>query len=70
MKNLEPHKLDPKNCRSEWNDFADLLNSKSVLSEQRDVLPFFKKRQDLSLLICSYFPKIKAPDRFAHEYEI
>lgn len=70
MKNLQPHALDPNNCRAEWNDFAGLLTSKPVLSEQKDVLPFFKKRQDLSLLICSYIPKIKTPDRIAHEYEI
>lgn len=24
----------------------------------------------MSLLICSYFPKVKTPNRFAHEYEI
>jgi hypothetical protein len=70
MKNLQPHTIDPTTCRMEWNDFAKLIASKPVLSEQKDVLPFFKKRQDLSLLICNYFPKIKTPDRFAHEYEI
>jgi hypothetical protein len=70
MKNLQPHTFHAKNCRVEWNDFDALLRSKSVLSERRDVLPFFKKRYDLSLLICSYFPKIKMPDRFAHEYQI
>jgi hypothetical protein len=70
MKNLQPHCLDPFNCRAEWNDFAKLLTSNTKLSERQDVLPFFKKRKDLSLLICNYFPKIKKPDRIAHEYEI
>ena len=70
MKNLQPHTLDPTNCRQEWNDFAGLLTSKSTLSERKDVLPFFKTRHDLSLLICSYFPKIRTLDCFAHEYEI
>jgi hypothetical protein len=70
MKNLQPHIFDPKNCRTEWIDFSNLLASKPKLSEQKDVLPFFKKCQDLSLLICTYFPKIKVPDRYAHEYEI
>lgn len=70
MKNLQPHAIDPRLCRLEWNDFSKLIASKPVLSEQNDVLPFFKKRQDLSLLICNYFPQIKIPDRFAHEYEI
>ncbi len=70
MKNLQPHTLAPATCRIQWNEFSSLLASKPVLSEKNDVLPFFKTRQDLSLLICNYFPKIKTPDRFAHEYEI
>ena len=70
MKNLQPHTLNPTNCRAEWDDFSRLLTSKSVLSEKSDVLPFFRTRHDLSLLVCSYFPMIKSPDRFAHEYEI
>jgi len=70
MKNLRRHTLSPANCRQEWNEFAGLLQSKPTLSERRDVLPFFKNRQDLSLLICSYFPKIKKPDCIAHEFEI
>lgn len=70
MKNLHPHVLDPTNCRAEWNAYNALLVAKPVLSEQNDVLPFFKKSKDLSLLICNYFPKIKMPDRFAHEFAI
>ncbi len=70
MKDLQPHVIDVNQCRSEWHEFADLLKSKVALSEQDDVLPFFKRRQNLSLLICNYFPKIKNADRFAHEYEI
>jgi len=34
------------------------------------VLPFFKKRHDLSLLICNYFPEIKTPNCLAHEFAI
>ncbi|MNK93647.1 hypothetical protein D3C87_1138200 [compost metagenome] len=70
MKNLQPHPLNPVNCRVEWSAYKSLLTTKPTLSEQKDVLPFFKKSIDLSLLICSYFPKIKTADRFAHEYEI
>lgn len=70
MKNLLTRTLNPINCRSEWNTYNSLLSAKQTLSEQRDVLPLFKKSIDLSLLICSYFPKIKTPDRLAHEYEI
>jgi hypothetical protein len=70
MKNLIHHSLDATNCRKEWDDFDALLKSKTTLSEREDVLPFFKSRMDLSILICTYFPKIKAPDKLAHEYEI
>ena len=70
MKNLQRHVLDPALCRGEWTEFAQLLGSKAALSETRDVLPFFKDRHNLSLLICNYFSGIKFPNRFAHEYEI
>jgi len=70
MKNLQPHNLAPSNCRNEWNAYSKLLATKPELSEQKDVLPFFKRCENLSLLICSYFPKIKTPDRFAHEFAI
>lgn len=70
MKVLTPHTFDPTSGRTQWNDFAALLASKPTLSEQKDVLPFFKNRKDLSLLICNYFPNIRTHDRFAHEFEI
>ena len=60
MKNLETHLLNAVDCRKEWHEF----------DERRDILPFFKKRHNLSTLICSYFPKIKNPNKFAHEYQI
>lgn len=70
MKSLATHAFNSTNGRLEWDDFSTLLKTKATLSEQKDVLPFFKPRKDLSLLICNYFPKIKTPDRFAHEFEI
>jgi len=70
MKLLQSHKLDPAECRKEWQNFKDLLDSKPELSEQNDILPFFKRCKDLSILICHYFPHVKNPDIFAHEYEI
>jgi hypothetical protein len=70
MKNLTAHIFDPANGRAQWNEFSNLLATKPNLSENKDVLPFFKSRKDISLLICNYFPRIKTPDRFAHEFEI
>jgi hypothetical protein len=70
MKNLKPYNFNAVNCRLEWNDFDALLRTKQILSEREDVIPFFKKRHDLSTLICSYIPNIKKPDVFAHEFQI
>lgn len=70
MKILQPHEINPSNCRLECNAYDDLLNENDTLSEQKHILPFFKKSHDLSLLISNYFPNLKAPDRFAHEYSI
>ena len=70
MKNLKTHAFDAKSCRVEWNNFSNLLKSKTKLSERKDVLPFFKKSINLSALICNYFPKITNPDCQAHEFQI
>jgi hypothetical protein len=70
MKNLKTHLFDAKKCRQEWCEFDDLLKVKPRLEERRDVLPFFKERHNLSMLICNYFPKLVEPNTFAHEYEI
>lgn len=70
MKTLTPHIFNATNGRKEWDEYVALLGSHPILSERRHVLPFFKRRRDLSILICNYFPKIKNPDRFAHEFEI
>jgi hypothetical protein len=66
VKNLQLHTLDPARCRREWDEYSALLAGKPTLSERKDVLPFFKKSHNLSLLICNYFPGIKTPNCFAH----
>lgn len=70
MKNLTLHQFDRNNCRLEWNHFDNLLKTKAALDENNDILPFFKNRHDLSLLITSYFPHIKNADVLAHEFPI
>jgi hypothetical protein len=71
MKPLKSHVFDPSACRREWHDFRNLMTSKSTLSERKDILPFFRKRQNLSLLISNYFPEqIYNSDRVSHEYQI
>jgi hypothetical protein len=70
MKKLTKHSFDKKQCRIEWREFDALLKSKPTLDESKDILPFFKQRRDLSLLITWSFPHIKNADLFAHEYTI
>lgn len=70
MKRLTAHAFNSTQCRTEWNSYSALLASQSSLSERKDVLPFFKSNHNLSVLICSYFPRISKPDVFAHEFQI
>jgi hypothetical protein len=70
MKKLTPHKFDKTKCRREWNAFDKLLKSKAKLDEHGDILPFFKARHDLSMLISWNFPRMGNADVFAHEYPI
>lgn len=70
MKNLEPHTINPNACRDELTQFQNLLCSKSEIKERTDILPFFKSSKNLSMLLSSYFRKLRIPDTIAHEYEI
>lgn len=70
MKRLTGHVFDPGKCRREWGDFDKLLKKNAVLDENQDVLPFFKTRRDLSLLISYYIPRMTNADVFAHEYAL
>jgi hypothetical protein len=70
LKRLITHKFDPAQCRKEWNQFKNLLETHSTLEERKQILPFFKDRIDLSLLMSGYIPAIKTADVFAHEYVI
>jgi Domain of unknown function (DUF4263) len=64
------HLFDAQACRFEWNEYCSLLSTKLTLSERQDVLPFFKKRRNLSITISRYFPEIRTPNCLAHEYGI
>ncbi len=70
MKNIKTHTFDAQSGRQECGELSTLLQTYPTLSERRDILPFFKSRHDLSVLICTYFPKIANPNCFAHEFEI
>ncbi len=62
--------FDPVQARKEWHEYKTLLASKAELKERDDILPFFKQRHHLSLLIGSYLPSTVKLDRFLHEFDI
>jgi hypothetical protein len=70
MKNLTPHVFDKHKCRQEWNEFDQHLKKYPVLEENKHVLPFFKVRRDLSMLIAKYIPRAANADVLAHEYPL
>jgi hypothetical protein len=70
MKKLMPHQFDQTNCRAQWNEFQQLLKSKGVLDENKDILPFFKARNDLSTFVSLAVPFLSNADVIAHEYTI
>ena len=70
MKGLVKHTFDPTQCRREWAEFDELLKQHSTLDERKHILPFFKARLNLSILVSGYIPNIKNADVFAHEYPI
>lgn len=70
MKSLTKHAFSAPDCRKEWKEFKSLLKTHSKLKEAAHVLPFFKHRDNLSLLISIYFPNIRNVDVLAHEFLI
>ncbi|NET59170.1 MAG: DUF4263 domain-containing protein [Symploca sp. SIO2E6] len=70
MKDFLQLKLDSSLFIKELKEFNNLLGSSRFLSEQDDILPFFRKRLQLSLAIGAYYPEILQPDRIAFEYDL
>jgi hypothetical protein len=70
MKILQPHTFNATHARQEWEDYKNFLHAKVELDEQKDILPFFAQRHDLSLLISRYFSKTATANCFAHEFDI
>ncbi len=62
--------FDPVQARKEWYEYKTLLTSKPELKERDDILPFFKQRYHLSLLIGYYLPSTVKLDCFLHEFDI
>ena len=60
--------LDPKQCRTEIDEFGDLLQAKAELSEKHDIQPFFKARVQVSAFIGSFMRNIGPATQICFEY--
>ena len=69
MKDFLQLKLDRDPFIKELKEFNNLLDSSRFLSEQDDILPFFRKNQ-LPLAIGAYYHAILQTDRIAFEYDL
>jgi len=69
MKKMNSLSFDPIQARQEWQDYQSLLQTHLELEEAKDVLPFFKVRHHLSLLI-GYCYVSYEPNCFGHEFDI
>ena len=70
MKKFQSLKFDAEICYAELEEFRQLLISHKELSERKDILPFFRKRQHLAALIGAYHTNIIESDLIAYEYPL
>ena len=70
MKSLAPIVFDYSACRAQLEEFRKLLASKPELSENADILPFFRERRQMCTLFGMFNPRIVWVDRFASEFDI
>lgn len=70
MKEFELLEFDYAKCIEQTSEFGELLRTNEVLSESRDILPFFKERKHLSAFLGSYAGGINNFDKYAHEFSV
>jgi len=70
MKTFETLTLDFKTYKQELAELKEYLYTKDELSENTDLLPFFRKRKTLTSQIATLFPSIITTDKFATEYDL
>jgi hypothetical protein len=70
MKKLDPVVFDYALGRQQVTEFRNLLASKAELAESADILPFFRQRPHLSVLLGMYNARIGWADRLAYEFDI
>lgn len=70
MKKFINHTFDFSAYERELKEFKALLDSKTELSEQTDILPFFKKCPNLSTQIATLIPSMVSNDQLAFEFDV
>lgn len=70
MKAFEPFTFDYDLSIKELKEFEELLLSKNELSEKDVILPFFRKRKQLTALIGTLHPNIARFDKVAFELSL
>lgn len=70
MNPLQAFGLDLSQCLAGLGEFESLLE-REALTEEKDILPFFKTRPHLSAYLASvYVPNIIKVDRIKHEFDL
>ncbi len=70
MKTLATIAFDYLQCRAQVEEFRTCLGSKDELSEQNDILPFFRDRPQMAVLFGMFNRRIGLADRIAWEFDI
>jgi hypothetical protein len=68
VKDFKPVAYDAAKVRKELGEFDRLLKSRPSLSEQKDLLPFFRKREQLSAFMGTYAFDIGPGTHLAYEF--
>lgn len=70
MKDFVEVRFSLADCQRELREFRQLLDSRSDLSEQNDIRPFFAERPQLSAFLGTYAPEVGLADLLAYEFPI
>lgn len=70
MKRFEPITLDASDLSRELDELAAFLDDNATLKERTQIIPFFKRRMQLTAAIGTFHGGISLPDRVASELDL
>jgi hypothetical protein len=70
MKKFEEITFNYDLCQTQFSQFRTLLETKEELGEAADILPFFRDRGQLAVLLGMFNPRIGWADRIAYEFDV